>query len=64
MTHVLVTKVRRARGWTQVRAAREGVALFDTSYFGKLRLDGPRADDAMQWLCAGDLEGKAVGAVT
>ena len=48
----------------EVRAAREGVAFFDTSYFGKLFLTGPRADDAMQWLCAADLEGKSVGSVT
>lgn len=48
----------------ECRAAREGVALFDTSYFGKLVLDGPRADAAMQWMCAADLEGKEVGSVT
>ena len=29
----------------EVRAAREGVAIFDQSYFGKLRLTGPRADE-------------------
>jgi hypothetical protein len=45
-------------------AARQGAALFDTSYFGKLLLSGPRANAAMQWLCAADLEAKAVGSVT
>lgn len=48
----------------ECRAARGGVAFFDTSYFGKLLLDGPRADAAMQWLCAADLDGKPVGSVT
>ena len=48
----------------ECRAAREGAALFDTSYFGKLRLDGPKADAAMQWICAADLEGKPDGSVT
>lgn len=48
----------------ECHAAREGCALFDTSYFGKLLLDGPRADEAMQWMCSADLEGKPVGAVT
>jgi len=46
----------------EVRAAREGVALFDTSYFGKLMLTGPKADLAMQWMCSADLEGKEPGA--
>ncbi|KAL1499137.1 hypothetical protein AB1Y20_013648 [Prymnesium parvum] len=45
-------------------AARRGVALFDQSYFGKLELHGRRADEAMQWVCANDMEGKAEGAVT
>ena len=49
---------------SECAAAREGVALFDTSYFGKLRLDGSRADAAMQWLCAADLEGRPTGSVT
>lgn len=48
----------------ECRAARVGAALFDTSYFGKLELRGPRADAAMQWLCAADLEAKRPGSVT
>ena len=48
----------------EVRAAREGAAIFDQSYFGKLVLHGPRADAAMQWICGADLEGKAEGSVT
>lgn len=48
----------------ECRAAREGCAFFDTSYFGKLQLEGARADEAMQWLCAADLEGKTDGSVT
>lgn len=59
-------------GWPQsfdlvaeeVRAARQGVALFDQSYFGKLHIRGPRADAAMQWICGADMEGKHVGSVT
>ena len=48
----------------EVSAARNGVALFDQSYFGKLRFDGPRADAAMQWICGADMEGRAPGSVT
>lgn len=48
----------------ECRACREGIAFFDTSYFGKLLLDGPRADEAMQWMCAADLDGKSAGSVT
>eukprot|EP00928_Gymnodinium_smaydae_P078300 TRINITY_DN6213_c0_g3_i3.p1 TRINITY_DN6213_c0_g3~~TRINITY_DN6213_c0_g3_i3.p1 ORF type:complete len:952 (+),score=137.14 TRINITY_DN6213_c0_g3_i3:102-2858(+) len=46
------------------RAAREGVAIFDQSYFGKFFLRGPEADLAMQYLCGADMEGKVVGSVT
>jgi sarcosine dehydrogenase len=48
----------------ECRAAREGAALFDQSYFGKFFLQGPRADAAVQWLCGADMRGKAVGSVT
>ena len=48
----------------EVRAAREGCAFFDTSYFGKLMLTGPKADAAMQWMCSADLDGKEIGSVT
>lgn len=48
----------------ECRAAREGVALFDQSYFGKFFLEGPRADAAVQWLCGADVRGKAPGSVT
>ena len=48
----------------EVRAAREGAAIFDQSYFGKLFVRGADADAAMQWLCGADLEGKRAGSVT
>ena len=41
----------------------EGAALFDQSYFGKLHIDGPRADAALQWACGNDMEGRPPGAV-
>ena len=44
-------------------AARTGAALFDQSYFGKLVIDGPDADAAMQWLCGADVEGRVPGDV-
>jgi glycine cleavage system aminomethyltransferase T len=46
---------------TECAAARTGAAFFDQSYFGKLQLDGPEADAAMQWMCGADLEGRAAG---
>lgn len=48
----------------ECRAAREGVAFFDQSYFGKFYLRGAEADEAVQFLCGADMEGKAVGSVT
>jgi glycine cleavage system aminomethyltransferase T/glycine/D-amino acid oxidase-like deaminating enzyme len=45
------------------RAAREHVALFDQSSFGKIAVRGQDAEAALQWLCAGDLavpDGKTV----
>lgn len=48
----------------ECRAARDGVAIFDNSYFGKLFLRGPEADKAVQYLCGADMEGKKVGSVT
>ncbi|CAE8692195.1 unnamed protein product [Polarella glacialis] len=48
----------------EVRATREGVAFFDQSYFGKLFLRGPDADQAVQYLCGADMEGKKFGSVT
>ena len=38
------------------RAVREAVGLFDQSSFTKLRLDGPDALDALQRLCANDVD--------
>ena len=37
------------------RAAREDVALFDQTSFGKLKLEGPDAEAVMQHLCANDM---------
>ena len=48
----------------ECRAAREGVALFDQSYFGKFVISGPEAAAAVQWLCGADMEGRAEGTVT
>jgi 4-methylaminobutanoate oxidase (formaldehyde-forming) len=48
------------QGWrdhsgTEHRAAREAVAVFDQSSFGKLLLQGPDAEAALQRLCANDV---------
>lgn len=48
----------------ECRAAREGVAFFDQSYFGKFFLRGEEADQAVQYLCGADMEGKQLGSVT
>jgi len=48
----------------ECRAAREGVAIFDQSYFGKFFLTGREADAAVQYLCGADMESKKVGSVT
>jgi sarcosine dehydrogenase len=48
----------------ECRAAREGVALLDHSYFGKFYIQGPEAFEAVQYLCGADMEGKAFGSVT
>lgn len=45
-------------------AAREGVAIFDQSYFGKFMLSGPKADDAVKWLCGADVTQGEIGRVT
>jgi len=45
------------------RAAREGVALFDQTSFGKLLIQGGDAEALLQWLCTGDVaveSGRAV----
>ena len=48
---------------TEVKAARERVALFDMTSFGKIRLRGPGALDLLQQLAANNLD-KPVGSVT
>eukprot|EP00928_Gymnodinium_smaydae_P078303 TRINITY_DN6213_c0_g4_i2.p1 TRINITY_DN6213_c0_g4~~TRINITY_DN6213_c0_g4_i2.p1 ORF type:complete len:834 (+),score=159.83 TRINITY_DN6213_c0_g4_i2:163-2664(+) len=48
----------------EARAAREGIAIFDQSYFGKFFLRGPEADQAIQYICGADFEFKEVGSVT
>ena len=45
-------------------AAREGVAIFDQSYFGKFIVNGPDAAAAVQYLCGGDVASKPDGAIT
>ena len=37
------------------QACREACAVFDTSAFGKLHVKGPRARDAMEWLCSNNV---------
>mmetsp|Transcript_2604 Transcript_2604/g.6064 ORF Transcript_2604/g.6064 Transcript_2604/m.6064 type:complete len:923 (+) Transcript_2604:116-2884(+) len=48
----------------ECRAAREGVAIFDQSYFGKFFLRGPDAKDAVQYLCGADMDKQVPGTVT
>jgi sarcosine dehydrogenase len=48
----------------ECRAAREGIAIFDQSYFGKFFLKGPEACAAVQYLCGADMENKLTGSVT
>jgi len=45
-------------------AARNGVAVFDQSYFGKFYLEGPRAVKAVRWICAAGAADKPVGTTT
>ena len=40
----------------EVRAVREGVALFDQSSFGKIRVSGPESRDLLQRLCANNVD--------
>ena len=48
----------------ECKAAREGVAIFDQSYFGKFIVNGPDAAEAVQYLCGGDVSSKPDGAIT
>jgi 4-methylaminobutanoate oxidase (formaldehyde-forming) len=48
---------------TEVKAARERVALFDMTSFGKIRLRGPGALDLLQQLAANNMD-KPIGRVT
>eukprot|EP00971_Amphidinium_carterae_P023787 468952-Amphidinium_carterae.1 len=43
---------------------RTGVALFDQSYFGKFFLHGPDAEEAVQYICGADMQGKQPWSVT
>ncbi|MEM7171748.1 MAG: FAD-dependent oxidoreductase [Pseudomonadota bacterium] len=45
------------------RAAREAVVLFDQSSFAKFVVEGPEAADALNWICANNVD-KAVGSLT
>lgn len=47
----------------ECRAAREGVALFDLSSFGKISVSGPRAMELLQMCLTADMD-KATGALT
>jgi len=44
-------------------AARKAAVLFDQSSFAKFSLKGPGAVDALNWICAGNID-KAVGTLT
>lgn len=35
-------------------AVRQGVGIYDISSFGKFEVSGPDAEQALQWICAGD----------
>jgi len=48
----------------EANAARDGVGLFDQSYFGKLYLSGEDAPKAIEWLCAADVNAKDDYSVT
>jgi sarcosine dehydrogenase len=48
----------------EVRACREGVAIFDQSYFGKFFLSGKDVDKFVQYLCGADMENKTLGQIT
>jgi sarcosine dehydrogenase len=52
------------REWeAEHRACREAVAVFDTSAFGKLMVEGPDAAAAMEWLCSNTVA-KPAGSTT
>lgn len=44
-------------------AARNGVALFDQSYFGKFFVEGPEAEKAIDWIATAKFQGRAIGSV-
>ncbi|GMH55536.1 hypothetical protein TrST_g6462 [Triparma strigata] len=48
----------------ECHACRNGVAVFDQSYFGNFYLEGPEALDAVQKLAGFDVEAKEDGSVT
>ena len=48
----------------ECHAARTGVAIFDQSYFGKFMLSGPKAKEAVRWLCGADVTLGEIGRVT
>jgi len=37
-------------------AVRESVGIYDISSFGKFEVSGPDAEQALQWICAGDIQ--------
>jgi len=37
------------------KAVRESVGIYDISSFGKFEVSGPDAEQALQWICAGDV---------
>mmetsp|Transcript_15044 Transcript_15044/g.30986 ORF Transcript_15044/g.30986 Transcript_15044/m.30986 type:complete len:916 (-) Transcript_15044:15-2762(-) len=48
----------------ECKAAREGVAMFDQSYFGNFHLKGKGASAFVDYLCGAEIVDKAVGSVT
>ena len=48
----------------ECRASRDGVAIFDQSYFGKFFVQGRQALEAVQYLCGADLSLQVPGSVT
>ena len=48
----------------ECKAAREGVAMFDQSYFGNFHLKGKGAGAFIEYLCGSEIKDKEVGSVT
>merc|ERR1719235_2461187 len=52
-----------ARVEEECHACRNGVALFDQSYFGKFFIEGPEAEKALDWICTAKFKDRPIGSV-